>query len=52
MRAWSSPKRVAALVGFVILHLEDIEGGKAGYIVTLDVAPAAAPQRHRQAAHA
>jgi ribosomal-protein-alanine N-acetyltransferase len=33
-------KESGSLVGFVILHLENIEGGKAGYIVTLDVAPA------------
>jgi [ribosomal protein S18]-alanine N-acetyltransferase len=37
-------KEGGVLVGFVILHLEDIDGGKAGYIVTLDVAPA---QRRR-----
>jgi ribosomal-protein-alanine N-acetyltransferase len=37
-------KEGGVLVGFVILHIENIEGGKAGYIVTLDVAPA---QRHR-----
>jgi ribosomal-protein-alanine N-acetyltransferase len=27
------------LVGFVLLHLEDMEQGRAGYVVTLDVAP-------------
>jgi ribosomal-protein-alanine N-acetyltransferase len=37
-------KEGGALVGLVILHIENIEGGKAGYIVTLDVAPA---QRRR-----
>jgi [ribosomal protein S18]-alanine N-acetyltransferase len=37
-------KEGGALVGFVILHLEEMEGGRAGYIVTLDVAPA---QRRR-----
>lgn len=33
-------KESGSLVGFVILHLENMEGGLAGYIVTLDVAPA------------
>jgi ribosomal-protein-alanine N-acetyltransferase len=28
-----------ALAGFVILHLEHLEEGRVGYIVTLDVAP-------------
>jgi [ribosomal protein S18]-alanine N-acetyltransferase len=27
------------LVGFVILHIEDADEGRAGYIITLDVAP-------------
>ena len=27
------------LVGFVILQLEEVEGGRVGYIVTLDVSP-------------
>lgn len=33
-----------ALVGFVILHLEEGEEGRTGYIITLDVEPA---QRRR-----
>jgi ribosomal-protein-alanine N-acetyltransferase len=33
-------KESGVLVGFVILHLEDMDGGRVGYIVTLDVAPA------------
>jgi ribosomal protein S18 acetylase RimI-like enzyme len=28
-----------ALVGFVILHIEEAEEGRIGYIITLDVAP-------------
>jgi ribosomal-protein-alanine N-acetyltransferase len=28
------------LVGFVILHIEEVERGRVGYIVTLDVPPA------------
>jgi ribosomal protein S18 acetylase RimI-like enzyme len=28
-----------ALVGFVILHIEDAEGSRYGYVVTLDVSP-------------
>jgi ribosomal-protein-alanine N-acetyltransferase len=28
-----------ALVGFVILHVEDVEAERVGYIVTLDVSP-------------
>ncbi len=28
-----------ALVGFVILHIEEVEEGRVGYIVTLDVSP-------------
>ena len=28
-----------ALVGFVILHMEEVEEGRIGYVVTLDVVP-------------